>query len=335
LGLLPPADPGDDELAHGHIAGDDLWAAAGLRSAIAAAALAGRTDLAGTWSAIDARFEASLRRALAAAVARAGHIPPVLDSAGGEDWGNYDAAYPVEVLPPDSSAVRATVAWARAHMAEGLATYEHGHSLHDYLAFSIFQTELLGGDVSDALAGLYSELAHTTSTDGGWEWGIAPYGTRASEVNLSPHGTFAGDYVALLRDMLVADTPGGGVSLLAGASPAWLAPGEHITVTAAPTARGVISFSERSSARGETLTWQSDLVRGTALTWTLPWWARDAHLASGAPVGSRVALPSASGSIAVTFAGRRPSQSYAATVAALNASYRARSRPEPLVAGAG
>ncbi len=35
LGLLPAGDPHDDELAQGHITGDDLWAAAGLRSAIA------------------------------------------------------------------------------------------------------------------------------------------------------------------------------------------------------------------------------------------------------------------------------------------------------------
>ncbi len=53
LGLLPAGNPGDDELAFGHIAGDDLWAAAGLRSAIATAKLAGRDDLAAEWQAVD------------------------------------------------------------------------------------------------------------------------------------------------------------------------------------------------------------------------------------------------------------------------------------------
>ncbi len=179
----------------------------------------------------------------------------MLDAPGGQDWGNYDAAYPVQVLPATSPAVSATVAWARAHMVQGLPTYANGTSLHDYLGFSVFQTELAAGDTSDAVAGLYSELVHTTSTDAGWEWSVAPFGPRASAVDLAPHGTFAGDYVALLRNLLVDELPGGGVTLLRGASPAWLEPGQHITVTGAPTDRGLVSFTERSSTRGETLTW--------------------------------------------------------------------------------
>jgi hypothetical protein len=333
LGLLPPGNPGDDELAYGHITGDDLWAAAGLRSAVADANLAGSGELAAAWQTVDSRFEASLDQAIANAVARAGHIPPVLDAAGGQDWGNYYAAYPVQVLPATSPAVRATMAWARAHMVQGLSTYDNGHSLHDYLGFSVFQTELAAGDASAAIAGLYSELAHTTSTDSGWEWDIAPFGYRGSPVDMSPHGTFAADYVALLRDMLVAEDTDGGVSLLAGASPAWLAPGQHITVTAAPTDRGVVSFTERSTARGETLTWRSTLAPGTPLSWTLPAWARHARTASGVPVnGTTIPLPAGSGgSISVTFGGRRPAQSYALTVAALNSSYRAHGHPAPLV----
>ncbi len=331
LGLLPAGTPGDDELASGHIAGDDLWAAAGLRSAIADATLAGRADLAAAWQAVDARFEASLDAAIAAAVARAGHIPPVLDAAGGQDWGNYYAAYPVQVLGASTPAVKATVAWARAHMVQGLPTYDNGKSLHDYLGFSVFQTELAAGDRSDAVAGLYAELAHTTSTDSGWEWDIPPFGRRATAVDLAPHGTFAADYVALLRNMLVAEDAGG-VSLLSGASPAWLAPGQHIAVTDAPTDRGAISFTERSTARGEILNWHGSLTPGTGLTWTLPPWARHATVAGRPVSGQKVTLSGSSGTVTVAFAGRRPSQSYASAVAALNAAYRAHHRPVPLVA---
>ncbi len=331
LGLLPPGNPGDDELAYGHITGDDLWAAAGLRSAIADATLAGREDLAEAWRAVDERFEASLDRAISLAVKRAGHIPPVLDTAGGQDWGNYYAAYPVQVLPASSPAVQATVAWARTHMVQGLSTYDNGHSLHDYLGFSIFQTELEAGDGAGAVEGLYSELAHTTSTDNGWEWDIAPFGYRGSPVDMSPHGTFAGDYVALLRNMLVAEAAGGGVNLLTGASPAWLGPGQHITVTGAPTDRGTISFTERSTSRGETLTWKGALTAGTALTWTLPAWARHPRIAGREVSGSTIALPADSGSLAVTFGGHRPAQSYALAVAALNAAYRAHRQRAPLV----
>jgi hypothetical protein len=331
LGLLPPGDPQDDELASGHISGDDLWAAAGLRSAIALAQLAGRDDLAVAWQALDTRFERSLDAAIAAAVARAGHIPPVLDASGGQDWGNYYAAYPVQVLAPSSPAVRATLTWARAHMVQGLPTYDNGHSLHDYLGFSLFQTELAAGDATDAIAGLYAELVHTTSTDSGWEWDIPPFGKRATDVDMAPHGTFAGDYVALLRNMLVAEGARGGVDLLSGASPAWLAPGQRIAVAHAPTAHGVVSFSERASAHGETLSWSATLAPGTPLSWTLPSWARHARTAAGAVMGGTVALRGASGSLTVTFEGRRPAQSYARAAAALNAAYRAHGQAPPLV----
>ncbi|MGA2165159.1 MAG: hypothetical protein ABSH36_11910, partial [Solirubrobacteraceae bacterium] len=308
LGLLPASNPHDNELAYGHITGDDLWAAAGLRSAIAAATLAGQAGDASAapagqsaaatpaeasadataWTAVDQRFEAALDHAIAAAVAREGHIPPVLDAKGGQDWGNYWAAYPVQVLGARSPAVAATLRWARIHMAEGLPTYLNGGELHDYLGFRIFQAELARGEAADAVAGLYAELAHTTATDEGWETGVAPYGRRLSGTNLAPHGTFAAEYVALLRDMLVADTPAGGVQLLAGASPAWLGQGQHITVSAAPTDHGVISFSERSTRRGETLTWHDTLAAGTPLSWKLPGWARDARAASGPVSGGAV-----------------------------------------------
>lgn len=332
LGLLPVGEPHDNELATGHITGDDLWAAAGLRSAVDLARLAGRPDLAATWQTLDERFEATLQPALAAAAARTGHIPPVLDAVGGQDWGNYSAAYPIQVLPARSPMVAATIAWARAHMAEGLVTYDNGKSLHDYLGFSVFETEFEAGEISRAIAGLYAELAHTTSTDEGWEWDVAPFGTRASAVNLAPHGTFAAGYVALLRNLLVSEaSAGGGVELLAGASPAWLEAGEHIAVTGATTDEGRISFTERSGPHSETLTWHGSLRAGSTLTWRLPTWATHERTVNGTPLGSRIALHSASGSLTVQFGGHAPRQSYARTLAALDAAYRARGLAAPLV----
>jgi hypothetical protein len=310
--------------------GDNVWAAAGLRSAIADAALARRPDLVAAWQAVDTRFEASLDAAVNSAVATRGHIPPVLDSTTGQDWGNYNIAYPVAVLPLTSPAVTSTVAYAQAHLVQGLPTYDNGKSLHDYLGFPIFQNELASGDTSDAVAGFYAELVHTTSTDQGWEESIAPWGPRSSTVNLSPHGTFSADYIALLRNMLVADTPTG-ANLLSGASPAWLAPGQHITITNAPTDHGTISFKERSTATGESLTWTSDSAPGTSLVWTIPAWAHGISVHGGTLSGHIVSLAGNSGTATASFTGQRPKQSYASTAAALNASYRAHGQPAPLV----
>lgn len=330
LGLLPAGNPNDDELAFGHTTGDDLWAAAGLRSAIEDARLAGGEDLVTSWEGVDRCFEASLDQAIESAVAISGHITPDIEPGEGQDWGNYYAAYPVQVLSAGSAAVRDTLSWARAHMVEGLPTYDNGLSLHDYLGFAIFQTELEAGESSRAIAGLYAELTHTTSTDGGWEWDIAPFGDRDSTVDLAPHGTFAGDYVALLRNMLLAER-GTGIVLLSGASPAWLAPGQHIKVTAAPTDHGAISFTERSSADGESIRWSGALTKGTPLSWELPPWARDPRV-EGRPVhGPTIELRGRSGSLTVTFSGMRPQQSYAGAVATLDRAYRDHSHTAPIV----
>jgi hypothetical protein len=129
--------------------------------------------------------------------------------------------------------------------------------------------------------------------------------------------------------MLVADRSGG-VLLLAGASPAWLGPGERIAVTNAPTEHGHVTFQESSTTRGETLRWTDGLEPGTPLTWVLPAWARGARDASGRRVGRMIALQGGAGILTVSFTGRRPRQSYALAVAKLNADYRARGRPAPI-----
>lgn len=100
LGLLPPGNPQDNELAYGHITGDDLWAAVGLRSAVADATLSGREDLAAAWRSVDQRFESSLDTAISTAVASTGHIPPVLDAAGGRTGATTTPRSPCKFSPP-------------------------------------------------------------------------------------------------------------------------------------------------------------------------------------------------------------------------------------------
>lgn len=337
LGLLPPSTVGDDEfLTHSHITGDNLWAAAGLRSAVILARLAGRPDLAGAWQAIDRRFEAALSRALASDVARAGHITPGLDTGGGYDWGNYQAAYPLPIAGPSSRAVTATIRWFDAHSREGLATYAGGSTLHDYLGFPIFETELSGGQIPAALAGFYAELVHTTAPGYGWEDGMGAWGTRASPVNLAPHGTFSGDFISLLRNLLVDDA-GSGIDLLRGVSPAWMAPGDHITVTGAPTRYGTVSFTVTvpRSGGGATLRWRRSGAGSGPLAWMLPYWARRAHTTSGRGVRRSIALRSRTGSIALRWSGALPRVSAARTTAALNRAYRARGRRAPIVRAPG
>lgn len=338
LGILPPSTIQDDEFLQGaHITGENVWTADGLRCAVELARLAGRSDLVAQWQALDGRFERALKLALAAADRRAGHIPPGLDRAGGVDWGNYWVSYPLPILDPHSGETQSTIRWALDHGREGLATYAYGHALllHDYLGFPIFQTELEAGRVPAALAGFYAELAHTTAPGYGWEDGPAPFGTRRDILNLAPHGTFAGHFVSMLRDMLV-DDGGSGTDLLAGASPAWMRAGDRISVIGAPTRYGAISFTLRvaRSGAGATLRWSRGAGSRGSLRWTLPYWARRPRRRER-PVGRAVALIGSAGAITVAWSGRSPEVSAARATSALNAAYRTRHRPAPIVPATG
>lgn len=320
LGLLPRGNPRDNELVRGHLAGDNFWAAAGVQRAIAIARAAGRERSADRWSALLADYRATLDvRVRRAARRGGGWIPPALDARGGQDWGNLWAAWPVETYDASERIVSRTIRHVRARYREGLPTWRG--LLHGYLGFRVLQTELRRGEQRDVVRGLYDELAHTTATHGGFETNVAPYGDRSVDVNLAPHGWFAAEYVALVRNMLVRED-GGALVLMSALSPSWLRPGREVSVRSAPTTRGRVSYTLRARRGGATLRWDADVAEGTAIRWPLPGTAHDVR-APGLR-GRTVELPGRSGEIDVSWRLPARAPSYRATVARLVRAYRSR-----------
>ncbi len=323
-------------MANARITGDEIWAAVGLRSAISVARLAGRADLAAAWQADDQRFESSLDAALAADEAANGHITPALDVAGGADWGNYVLDYPLPIVAPHSVQVTNIIAWERAHSDQGLPGYTCRACLHDYLGFPIFQAELSRGraSVAGAIAGLYAETAHTTATGAGWEDGPVGIHPRVTVDNLAPHGTFAGQYVSLLHNLLVDDR-GDQVRLLAGVSPAWMAAGDRIRVARAATGDGPVALSLRVTRAGATLRWALTRFAGRSepLVWALPYWVRTARTASGRRVHRSVRLRGDRGTVTLRWSARRPRQSLRRAIARLNRDYMRAGLRAPVPAG--
>ena len=319
LGLLPAGDPRDNELMTGHLSGDNFWAIAGLERAVELARMLGERDAAERFAA----EHAALRAALVAQVRRAvrasdGRIPPALDRPGGQDWGNLWASYPVHVLSPADPAVEATIRHARRRFREGLATYLDGRLLHHYLGFRVLQTELLGGRRRRVVRGLYDALAHTTATHGGFETGIHPGGSRSVDDNPTPHGWYAAEYVALLRNMLVREQ-GQGIVLGAALSPAWLRPGRVVRVGGAPTPAGPVSFSLRARRGGAELRWRAPA--GADLSLAVPAGVRDVR-ARGLDRGRRsIRLSRPAGRIAIRWRLAGRGDSYASAVRRLRRSY--------------
>jgi hypothetical protein len=326
LGLMPISSPGDNEYTTGHLAGDDFWAVAGMDAALRVAVLAGQPQSIAGWQQIDDRLRANVDRATRAAAARnGGAVPPALDRSGGRDWGNWWVGYPDGPLGLYDPIVTATIARADAGMREGIATYDHGRLLHDYLGFRIFETQLERGDQAAVVAGLYSEIAHSTGTDGGFETNIAPLGKRSSASNLSPHATYSAELVTLIRNMLVRDD-GRQVDLLSALPTAWLEPGKVTAVTGAPTTLGPVSVLLRTHAGGATLTWSAP--GPGAPVWPVPVGVSDFHASAGMLSGRTLTLPSPSGTLDVTWKVGRAT-TLADTIKALQRAYASHGAPFP------
>ena len=274
-------------------------------------------------------LRATVRERVADAAARnEGAIPPALDRAGGRDWGNLWAAWPSPVLDPSSELVTRTLARARAHFREGLATYGEFHNLHHYLGFRVWQTELLRGEQARVVQGLYDSLAHTTNTNGGFETGVRPYARRSVDDNLAPHGWFAAELVALLRNMLVRES-GPGLELLSAVPARWLDPGRPTVVRGAPTKLGPVDVTLRPVRGGAVLTWKADVPAGTPLWWRVPAAARGVRVPGLAAGASTMLLPGRAGVLRITWRLPRPSSSFDGVTAALQKAYRQRGLKPP------
>jgi hypothetical protein len=215
--------------------------------------------------------------------------------------------------------VERTMRHARSRFAEGIATYNNRRSLHDYLGFRVFQTDLAAGKQMRSVDGLYSELVHTTATNGGFETGVRVYGSRATDDNMTPHGWFAAEYVSYLRNMLVRED-GTGLTLMSALSPAWVGHGKTVSVRNAPTNFGRVSFTLESTGSSARLKWRAFVPNGTRLRWPLPSFAREAK-------GRRtIVLPGRSGALTVHWKLKPAHASFARSVAALKAAYRRHGR---------
>jgi len=244
LHIVPASDVRDNEYVPGHLTGYNFLALDGLRVAIQMAADTGHSDLARNWQAeYDSLHEAFFKVLDAQAAAHNGYIPPALDGqAGGYDWGNLLSVVPEPTLDAHDPRVTATLKATQAKYAEGIMTYAEGEFLHHYLTMKNTMTEAIRGDQQQALNEFYAILAHTSSTNAGFEYKIRPWGDRDFGDNLAPHGWFAAEYRTLLRTMLVREE-GNQLHLLSVVSPAWVGKGKTIAVRQAPTWFGPIDFT--------------------------------------------------------------------------------------------
>jgi hypothetical protein len=272
-GLWPKAGPYDAEvLKDGHYTGHSFWALMGLRYAVYLAKEMGRGDDARKWQKVHDDYEANFLKQLREIAARSeGFIPPGMDSVNeGNDWDNNTAGlYPFEVLAKDDPLVRKTLETVRDfNYLEGIIAYGANawmtkqnrkagtpsprHMPHHYLTFSVSQGNTILGEQRKVIEDLYSILAHTGSTNSGFEFLHTPW-TREPYGNFAPHGWFHSCYMAQIRNLLVREE-GTEIHLASALAPRWVRAGKQVKVTEAPTFFGPVSYLLDCRQDGATLT---------------------------------------------------------------------------------
>jgi hypothetical protein len=233
-GLLPYADPRDNELTRAQLVGNDAWALAGCR---ATAALARRADREQVARAADSSYQ-DYRATLRAALRRApGPDLPAAWQGGGRDWGNLTLGYPTGVLPADDPRLARLAARVRSAAAPGLVSYGGPDSIHTYLGMDLAQNSLLADRPAEARAALATLLAHSSSTFGQAE--IFDLAAGEFAANLPPHATAAAGLVDLVRNMIVCDARDT-LELALGGSIAWW---QGTRFERAPTRFGVLDLA--------------------------------------------------------------------------------------------
>ncbi len=239
LGLVPPSDPRDNELVAGHLAGDDFWAVAGLEAAVGVARMLGDSARARDWmpELVELRATVRERVADAAAPATAARSRPRWTAPAAGTGGTSGRPGPARcsTRPRRSSRARSHVLGATS--ARGSRPTASFTTCTTTSAFASGRPSSLRGEQARVVQGLYDSLAHTTNTNGGFETGVRPYARRSVDDNLAPHGWFAAELVALLRNMLVRES-GAGLELLSAVPSRWLVPGRPTVVRGAPTKLG-------------------------------------------------------------------------------------------------
>jgi len=167
--------------------------------------------------------------------------------------GSLVAASPLGLLAPDDPRVVATLDVLRSRFSIGHAFFQGiSHTgLGTYLTLQLAFVELAGGDrrALDRLEWLLDAATPTYT----WPEAIHPQlGTGC--MGDGHHGWAAADFLSLVRELLVRETPDGGLALCSMLPDAWI--GQGIEVHDAPTAYGKVSFAVRWHDERPALLWE-------------------------------------------------------------------------------
>lgn len=279
-GLMPPANPRDNELVPGYLFSTDAWTVAGYRAGVDVAIRAGKTALADS---IGGDLREYLQAISSRLRARPGHDIPAAWSGSARHWGELSALYPTGAVQASDAVAAGLLALIQADSASrGLATYGSPDSLHTYLGADLATSALVLDRPDLWRAALSRMLSWRTATGGAPE--LFSASSRSFGGNLPPHAASAAAFLVLLRQGLVFDGIGDTLRLTTGTRSEWWTNGGACSGFA--TRWGPVDLSFKSTGDKAEWTW-SPVPVWTELT--LPPRSRQAR-AIGAGLRSRGAM---------------------------------------------
>ena len=310
-GLMRPSVTYDNEMIYGRYTSHNLWSLAALRRAICVARLLGKTEDEKSWLALLESYRKAVLKAIDASANKDGYVPTGLYefTAGkpgnpgyvghgyDQDWENCLLSYPTEVLDPADPKVLGTNRRLRAtKYAEGIMTYRNGMHLHQYVTCNPAMQDLVGGRSRDALMDIYHILLHEGSTFEGFENQVEPWTDRIVHGFPPPHAWGASKIAGLVRNMFVMEYGGDlglepekrDLYLFSVVSPAWVKPGQTISVRNALTEFGTISTSMRFGDSGAEVKFEKQFrAQPGHLVVRIPYFVKDVSYTTDAKSSER------------------------------------------------
>jgi len=276
-GLMPAGFSAEHFGPNDHYLWDNFWSIAGLEQASDLAGLLGRRSDESRFEGMLEEYRADLAAGIRWGMERARGALPCspyrrLDAAA---VGNLVAVSPLGVASPDDPWVGPTVEFLLAQcFRKGLFFQSIVHTgLNPYLSIQVARVLQARGDAR--LHGILQAVLDHASPTWCWPEAIHPV-TGGGCMGDGDHGWAAAEFLSLVRDLFVRESPGA-LLLLDGVPAPWFRSGRPFSIARAPTDHGEIDIEIHP---------EDDLVR-------IDWRRRRASHQKDAPL--RLSIPAIAG----------------------------------------
>jgi len=318
-GLLPWGY-GDSGLPSGHPFPHNVWALYAIQVAEKAANELGKSDDAHRFASEHDDYKAAILTAMQRAIPLekddAPYLPAMPTYPEGGVSQSLIAVYPTDFLSADNEWVTNLLHRMERNELQGLPTemaWMGRSGVWPGESMNVAETYLRRGDVAKTVELLMASLNHSYSTNV-WKEEIKvdkrlPTACTTGSASKVPDGQGTGDMpeawgnanlVLLVRDMLLRDD-GDQLHLLSGIPTGWIAPGESIGITDAPTTfGGKVSFQLSYTSSDEMQLHLESVVPGPSVAIRFP--LRDNQMIRAVTVNGKSEKPTARDTVTLTSA---------------------------------